>query len=285
MEVVFENVKKKYKSFELELNMKIEAGSITGLIGKNGAGKSTTFKAVLGLLRLNEGRVLIDSKDARKLSNSDKEDIGVVLSEAGFSMYMTVKDVIEVMAAMYKKFDKRIFEEKCKQLGLPMNQKIKEFSTGMKAKLKVLVAISHGAKLLVLDEPTAGLDVVARDEILNMLREYMEEEGNSILISSHISSDLEGLCDDVYFIENGKIILHEDTDTLIDEYGVIKVTKEQYEKLDKEYLICTKEDKYGCTCLTKHKYYFIENYPNIVVEKSSIDEVITLMLGGRKEGK
>ena len=285
MTVVLENVKKKYKSFELDLNMTIESGSITGLIGKNGAGKSTTFKAILGLIRLNEGKVLIDGKDSKKLTALEKEDIGVVLSEAGFSEYMTVKDVIEIMAAMYKKFDKKDFEEKCKHFSIPLNQKIKEFSTGMKAKLKVLVAVSHGAKLLILDEPTAGLDVVARDEILNMLREYMEEEGNSILISSHISSDLEGLCDDVYFIENGKIILHEETDTLIDEYGVIKVTKDQYEKLDKEYLICTKEDKYGCTCLTKHKYYFMENYPKIVVEKCSIDEVITLMLGGRKEGK
>lgn len=285
MTVVLENVKKKYKSFELDLNMKIESGSITGLIGKNGAGKSTTFKAILGLIRLNEGRVLIDGKDSGKLTVLEKEDIGVVLSDAGFSLYMTVKDVMKVMAAMYKKFDKKDFEEKCKHFSIPLNQKIKEFSTGMKAKLKVLIAVSHEAKLLILDEPTAGLDVVARDEILNMLREYMEEDGNSILISSHISSDLEGLCDDVYFIENGKIILHEETDTLIDEYGVIKVTKDQYEKLDKEYLICTKEDKYGCTCLTRHKHYFIENYPNIVVEKSSIDEVITLMLGGRKEGK
>ncbi|MBQ7774854.1 MAG: ABC transporter ATP-binding protein [Lachnospiraceae bacterium] len=285
MTVVLENVKKKYKSFELDLNMTIETGTITGLIGKNGAGKSTTFKAILGLIKLNEGRVLIDGKDTKALSISEKEDIGVVLSESGFSVYMTVKDVMEVMAAMYHKFDKKDFEEKCKHFGIPLNQKIKEFSTGMKAKLKVLIAISHGAKLLILDEPTAGLDVVARDEILNMLREYMEEEGNSILISSHISSDLEGLCDDVYFIENGKIILHEDTDTLIDEYGVIKVTQEQYKKLDKEYLLCTKEDKYGCTCLTKHKHYFMENYPDIVVEKSSIDEVITLMLGGRKEGK
>ncbi len=285
MTLVLENVKKKYKTFELDLSMTLEPGTITGLIGRNGAGKSTTFKAVLGLIKLTDGKVLINGKEPQCLSAQEKEDIGVVLAESGFSGYMTVKDVIAVMASMYHKFDKTDFQRKCGHFNIPLNQKIKEFSTGMKAKLKILLAISHGAKLLVLDEPTAGLDVVARDEILDMLREYMEDESNSILISSHISTDLEGLCDDVYFIENGKIILHEEINSLVDEYGILKVTKEQLAKLDKEYLLCVKEDKYGCTCLTKQKQYFIDNFPGIVVEKSSIDEVITLMLGSGKEGK
>ena len=156
---------------------------------------------------------------------------------------------------MYKKFDKSDFIAKCEHFSIPLNQKIKEFSTGMKAKLKVLLAMSHGAKLLILDEPTSGLDVVVRNEILDLLREYMEDEDNSILISSHISSDLEGLCDDVYFIENGQIIMHEETDNVMDEYGILKVTPEQYEKLEKEYIICMKKDKYGCTCLTNQKQY------------------------------
>lgn len=285
MSVVLKNVKKTYKRFELNLSMELESGCVTGLIGKNGAGKSTTFKAILGLIRLNEGCVRIDDKDVKTLSSREKEDIGVVLAESGFSGYMTVKDVIAIMAAMYPAFDKEDFRSKCEHFQIPLNQKMKEFSTGMKAKVKVLLAISHGAKLLILDEPTAGLDVVARDEILDMLREYMENEGNSILISSHISSDLEGLCDDIYFIDDGKIILHEDTDVLIDEYGVLKVTKEQYEKLDKEHILCMVSDKYGCTCLTDQKQYYAENYPDIVIEKSNIDEVITLMLGSKREGK
>lgn len=285
MSVVLKNVKKTYKRFELNLSMELESGCVTGLIGRNGAGKSTTFKAILGLLKLNEGCVLIDDKDAKTLNNKEKEGIGVVLADSGFSGYMTVKDVIAIMEAMYPTFDKEDFKCKCEHFQIPLNQRMKEFSTGMKAKVKVLLAISHGAKLLILDEPTAGLDVVARDEILDMLREYMETEGNSILISSHISTDLEGLCDDIYFIDEGKIILHEETDVLIDEYGVLKVTQEQYEKLDKAHILCMKSDKYGCTCLTNQKQYYIENYPDIVIEKSSIDEVITLMLGSKKEGK
>lgn len=285
MSVVLKNVKKTYKRFELDLSMELETGCVTGLVGKNGAGKSTTFKAILGLLKLKEGCVLIDDKDVNLLNNKEKEGIGVVLADSGFSGYMTVKDAMAIMAAMYPAFDKEDFKVKCEHFQIPLNQKMKEFSTGMKAKVKVLLAISHGAKLLILDEPTAGLDVVARDEILDMLREYMETEGNSILISSHISTDLEGLCDDIYFIDDGKIILHEETDVLIDEYGVLKMTQEQYEKLDKEHIRCMKSDKYGCTCLTDQKKYYVDNYPNIVIEKSSIDEVITLMLGGRRESK
>ena len=286
MTLVLENVKKKYKTFELNMNMTLEPGTITGLIGRNGAGKSTTFKAILGLIRLNGGKVLIDGKQPQDLKAAEKENIGVVLSDSGFSGYMTVKDVILTMNAMYKKFDKADFLAKCEQFKLPLNQKIKEFSTGMKAKLKVLLAMSHGAKLLILDEPTSGLDVVVRNQILDMLREYMEkDEENSILISSHISSDLEGLCDDVYFIEDGQIIMHEETDTLMDEYAILKVTPEQHEKLEKEYIICTKKDKYGYTCLTNQKQYFMENHPDIVIEKIEIDEMIALMLSDRKEGR
>ena len=285
MTLVLDNVKKKYKTFELNMNMTLEPGTITGLIGRNGAGKSTTFKAILGLIKLTDGKVLIDGKEPKDLKAADKENIGVVLSDSGFSGYMTVKDVIATMSAMYKKFDKSDFIAKCEHFSIPLNQKIKEFSTGMRAKLKVLLAMSHGAKLLILDEPTSGLDVVVRNEILDLLREYMENEENSILISSHISSDLEGLCDDVYFIENGQVIMHEETDTLMDAYGILKVTPEQYEKLEKEYIICMKKDKYGCTCLTNQKQYFMENHPDIVIEKSEIDEIITLMLSDRKEGK
>ena len=286
MTLVLENVKKKYKTFELNMNMTLEPGTITGLIGRNGAGKSTTFKAILGLIRLNGGKVLIDGKQPQDLKAAEKENIGVVLSDSGFSGYMTVKDVILTMNAMYKKFDRADFIAKCEQIKLPMDQKIKEFSTGMKAKLKVLLAMSHGAKLLILDEPTSGLDVVVRNQILDLLREYMEkDEENSILISSHISSDLEGLCDDVYFIEDGEIIMHEETDTLMDEYAILKVTPEQHEKLEKEYILCTKKDKYGYTCLTNQKQYFMENHPDIVIEKIEIDEMIALMLSDRKEGR
>jgi len=155
--------------------------------------------------------------------------------------------------------------------------------TGMKAKLKVLCALTHKAKFLLLDEPTAGLDVMARESILNLFREYMEEDGErTILISSHISSDLEGLCDDIYMIHEGRIIFHEDTDVLLNQYGLLKVDEKQFEELDKRYLLKKRKEHYGYACLTKEKQYYIENYPDIVVEKGTVDELIAMMIGGNE---
>ena len=149
---------------------------MTWLIGKNGAGKSTTFKLVLGLIYPDSGSVHIFGKPAEALGTKDKENIGVVLADSGFNGYLTVNDLIPVLASLYHKFNKEDFIKRCREFDLPMNQKMKEFSTGMKRKLQVLAAISHEAELLVLDEPTAGLDVVARDELLGLLREYMERD-------------------------------------------------------------------------------------------------------------
>ena len=144
----------------------------------------------------------------------------------------------------------------------------------------MLAAISHGAEILIMDEPTAGLDVIARDELLNLLREYMEDEGHSILISSHISSDLEGFCDDIYMIDHGKIVLHEDTDVLLSNYGILKMTDEQFKNLDKQYILRRKKESFGYSCLTDEKQFYQENYPEIAIEKGNIDELIMMMIRG-----
>ncbi len=284
MKLEFNQVVKKYDGFLLNCTMTVEEGCVTGLIGRNGAGKSTAFKAALGLIRLDGGSVTLNGKDVTTLPAKEKENIGVVLSDSGFSSYLAVKDIVCIMKSMYKNFRKEEFLERCKRFGLPMDKQIKEFSTGMKAKLKVLVAMSYGAKLLILDEPTAGLDVVARDEILDMLRAYMENEENSILISSHIASDLEGLCDDIYMIDNGNIVLHEEAGVLLDEFGVLKVTEEQYEALDKAYVMSKKKEAFGYSVLTREKQFYLENYPEIAVEKAGIDQTITLLISGTREG-
>jgi len=271
------NVVKRYDNFCLECSMEIPAGQVTGLIGRNGAGKSTAFKAIMGLIRTDGGTIEVFGKDAAALTQADREQIGVVLSDSGFCSYLTIRDYLPVLSAMYADFSRDKFTADCDRMGLPLKKKIKEFSTGMKRKLQILAALSHNARLLVLDEPTAGLDVVARDELLGLLREYAEDGERSIVISSHISSDLEGICDDVYMIENGKIVLHEDTDVLLNEYGLLKVTKDQFSRLDQTYLLRTKEESFGYSCLTNQRQFYQDNYPSVVIERGSIDEVITLM--------
>ena len=277
-----ENVKKKYKDFELDITMEVKPGCVTGLIGRNGAGKTTAFKAALGLIRAAGGEITVFGKPISGLSAKDREKMGVVLSDSGFSGYLKVKDLAAILGNLYSRFDEGYFTGKCESFGLPFDKRIKDFSTGMRRKLHVAAALSHHAELLIMDEPTAGMDVIAREELLDMIREYMETEGCSVLISSHISGDLEGLCDDIYLIDEGKVLLHEDTDVLLDTYGILKVTKEQYEAMDKSFLMCRRKEEFGYSCLTGEKQFYAENYPDAVIEKGSIDGVMTMMIRGER---
>ena len=275
-----EHAQKHYKEFDLNCSLEVRPGQIAGLVGENGAGKSTTFKLILGLIRDDGGTIEVFGKPIHEITQKDKENMGVVLSDSGFSGYVTVKDLLPVMSSLYSKFDKNSFLKNCEKYKIPMNKKIKEFSTGMKTKLKMLVAISHEADLLILDEPTTGVDVIVRDEFIQMLQEYMSNGQRSILISSHISTDLETLCDDLYMIHDGRIIMHEDTDVLLSEYAVLKPSLEQYEKLDKQYLLRVKKESFGYRCLTNQRQYYAENYPDMVIEKGNVDEMILLMVRG-----
>ncbi len=274
---------KNYGDFTLNCTLKVEPGQITGLVGENGAGKTTLFKSVMGLISSDGGKISLFGKAPSELSEKEKEKIGAALAESGFSGYLKIKDIIPVLTALYPAFDRERFQTLCDKLKLPLNKYIKEFSTGMKAKLKVLVAVTHGASFLLMDEPTTGLDVMTRNEVLDLLRETMEEDENrSILISSHISSDLEGLCDDIYMIHEGQIVLHEEMDALLNEYGLIKADEKQFAALDKEHILRGKKEMFGYACLTDQRQYYMENYPEMVVEKGSLDEVITMISGGKE---
>lgn len=280
--IQIKNIKKSYQDFLLDCSLTIEKGSVTGIIGKNGAGKSTLYKAILNLINIDSGNILVFNKDIKELDVKDKADIGVVLADSFFSSYLNIKDIRKIMMDSYETFDVTFFDKKVNEFELPINKAIKSFSFGMKAKLKMLCALSHNAKILLLDEPTLGLDVIARDEILELLREYMAKASdNTIMISSHIASDLESLCDDIYMIDDGKIILHEDTDVLLSNYAILKVDDQTYESIDKNYIYKVKKEDYGYALLTNQKQFYYENYPKIVIQNCSIDDVIYMMIKGK----
>ncbi len=280
--IELKNVCKNYKDFGLNCSMEIKRGMVTGLIGRNGAGKTTVFKALLGLIKTDSGSIFYKGEERNSLGATEREHIGVVLAESFISAYLNAKDVCDILAKAYSTFDRQKFEIYCRRFDIPMKKRIKEFSTGMKAKLKLISALCHETELLVLDEPTAGLDVVARDELISLLREYMLDENHSIIVSSHISSDLEGLCDDIYMIDNGEVILHEDTDTLLGEYGIIKVSAEDYRTMNKDHILYVKQENFGYRLLTDCRSFYMDNYPTLVIEKSGIDDIILIIISGQK---
>lgn len=278
--IKIEQLAKCYGDFRLEVSMEVQEGRVTGLVGKNGAGKSTTIKAILGLIRPDGGSVKVLGVEASEMTASDRARLGVALSDSGFNSGLSVSDVSRILKRSYRGFDEERFLAACRGQGLPENKIIKTFSTGMKAKLRVLTALSHDADLLILDEPTAGLDVEARTEILDILRDYLaRNEKRSILITSHIATDLESICDDIYLIHQGRILLHEDTDVILSDYAVIKADEETYEKLDRRYLLSTRKEGLVYKCLTREKAFYKENYPGLIVENGGIDDLILMMTG------
>lgn len=279
--VEIKSLRKDYKNFSLDISMQIPEGKVVGFIGKNGAGKSTTIKSILGLIKPTSGNVEVFGVNSRNLSPREKERIGVALSDSMFSYYLTVEDIIAVMRAFYPTFDEDYFRQMCDRFKLPLNKQIKDFSTGMKAKVKVLSAISHQAELLILDEPTTGLDIEARTEILDTLKSYKEKNNCSILISSHISTDLQGLCDEIVLIADGKIVLHSTLDEINNSYAVILIPEELFDEVPKDKILGYKSERFGYTCIINDKSFFEDNFSELKLKDSTIDDLIMLL--GKEE--
>ncbi len=237
---------KRYKGFSLDnLSLTLPSGCIMGLIGENGAGKSTTIKLILDMISRDSGSITLLGRDNRRDSRLLKEDIGVVLDNIGIPSVFTPKQVAKVMSLSYKNWDDTAFYRYLRKFSLPENKPFKEFSRGMKMKLGIAAALSHNAKLLLLDEATSGLDPVVRDEILDIFSEFTRDETHSILISSHIVSDLEKICDYIAFLHNGKLLLCEEKDLLKESYAIVRCTPEMFEKIDRSTVIGKKENAYG----------------------------------------
>lgn len=246
------DVTKEYKDFTLDhLSLTLPAGCIMGLIGENGAGKSTTIKLILGMIHKNEGTIRIYGKDAGEASTLVKEDIGVVMDDNGIPAALDGKKIDKVMKRIYKNWNSGYFMELLQKMSVPVNKKYGDFSRGMKMKMGIAIALSHDPKLLILDEATNGLDPVAKEEVLEMLFDFTREEDHSILISSHIVSDLEKLCDYIAFLHKGKLILMEEKDKLFEEYGVMHISRDQMETLDPKAIIGKRVSSYGAEVLIK----------------------------------
>ena len=240
------NVTKKYPGFSLEnLNLTLPSGCILGLIGENGAGKSTTIKLILDMIHKDSGSITVLGKDNRDRLELTKEDIGVVMDDVGIPHCLTVRQVGKVMKNTFRNWDEAQYYNLIGKLSLPENKPFKDFSRGMKMKLGIAIALSHHAKLLILDEATSGLDPVVRDEVVQMLSDFTREEDHSILISSHIVSDLEKLCDYVAFLHRGKLILCEEKDQLLAHYGLIHCSAEALQALPVDAVKYRKENPYG----------------------------------------
>ena len=252
--IEIKNLSKSFSGFCLDrLNLTLPSGCIMGLVGENGAGKSTTIKLILNMLHKDEGSIKILGRDNDQNIALIKEDIGVVMDEVGIPECMTVKQVGRVMKHTFRNWDEKEYCRLTRKLSLPENKPFKEFSRGMKMKLGIAIAMSHNAKLLILDEPTSGLDPVVRDEVVEMFYDFTRSDDHSILVSSHIVSDLEKLCDYIAFLHKGKLLLCEEKDELLSEYALVHCTSEQLEELDPKFIKYKKETPYGIELMLRRR--------------------------------
>ncbi len=269
------NLTKSYPGFTLDnLNLTLPSGCIMGLIGENGAGKSTTIKLILDMIHKDSGSIIILGKDNTDSIELTKEDIGVVMDEVGIPECLTVKQVGNVMKNTFRNWDDAEYARLAQKLALPDKKQFKEFSRGMKMKLGIAIALSHKAKLLILDEATSGLDPVVRDEVVEMFSDFTRDENHSILISSHIVSDLEKLCDYVAFLHKGKLLLCEEKDQLLAEYGLIHCTAEEIQNLPAEAIKYKKENPYGIEAMVLRSAV----PANFNVSPISIEELFVFMV-------
>ncbi|MBR7178457.1 MAG: ABC transporter ATP-binding protein [Oscillospiraceae bacterium] len=269
------NLTKSYPGYRLDnLTLTLPSGCIMGLIGENGAGKSTTVKLILDMIRKDSGTVTILGKDNTESIELIKEDIGVVLDEVGIPECLTVEQVQNVMKHTFRRWDEAEFRRLIAEFALPTNKQFKDFSRGMKMKLGIAIALSHHAKLLILDEATSGLDPVVRDEVVDMLYDFTRAEDHSILISSHIVSDLEKLCDYIAFIHKGKLLLCEEKDQLLSEYGIIHCSAEEYQLLPGDAVKYRKQNPYGVDVIVKRSAVPV----GMRVSPISIEELFVYMV-------
>lgn len=279
--LIISGLTKTYKDFMLNgVSFSVPCGSIVGLIGENGAGKSTTINAVLGLIQKEAGSICVLGKE--QLDNEIKEQIGVVFDGNNYPEIFSTRKLNRVMKNVYHSWEEHTFLNLLKKFSLPTDKPIKQFSKGMKMKLAIAVALSHNSKLLILDEATSGLDPVIRDDILDILLDFAQDETHSILISSHITTDLEKIADYIVFIHEGQVVFSKPKDELIEQYGIIKCGAAQFEALDKSDIIVYRKMDYEWQVLVADRAAMKKEYPKALIDSASIDEIMLLYVKGER---
>ncbi len=277
------NLSKKYKDFELEdISFALPKGMIMGLIGENGAGKTTTIKAILDIIRDYHAEIAVFGLDNRKDAKKIKEDIGVVLDDMFFPELLTAKDINCVMKDVYKNWDSKTYFQYLTDFSLPEEKPIKTFSKGMRKKLEIATALAHHPKLLILDEPTSGLDPIARNEVIDIFQDFIQNEECSILLSSHITTDLEHIADYITFINKGEILLSKTCDELLERYGIVKCTEAEFKKIDEKDFVKYKKTKYNYEVLVEDRKEFSKKYGVNIIDKVTLEELMVLMIKGVK---
>ena len=276
------HINKSFGDFAIrDLNLTVPSGTICGLVGENGAGKSTTIRLLMGALAADSGTAAVLGTDVSSPEFREvKEDIGVVLDEAYFPESLNAVQVGKIMAATYRQWDQGLYDGYLKRFDLPSSKQFKDFSRGMRMKLAIAVALSHQPKLLVLDEATAGLDPIVRDEVLDIFNEFTREEDHSILISSHILSDLEKLCDYIAFIHKGDLLFCQEKDRLLEEYGIFEDSRENLDCLQPEAIVAREESRYGgVRALIKRDLA----PAGFRLEKPTMEDVVLFLVKGAKD--
>lgn len=273
--IEIKNVSKDYGDFKLDnINFSVPEGMVCGFIGQNGAGKTTTIKLMLDVIQADEGEIFLFGQNIKNNPAKLREDIGVVFDEMGFHEFMTGKDINIMMRNIYKNWDEAVYFDFLKRFSLPAKKKCRDFSRGMRMKLQIAVALSHHAKLLIMDEPTSGLDPIVRNEMLQIFREYVVEEDHTILLSSHITGDLEKLADEVVFIDSGKIILTGNKDDILEKHGILRCKKSQFNKVDKSFIVNVQSGSFGVEALVNDRKKCEKLYPDMVMEQAGLEEIM-----------
>jgi len=275
--IIVDNISKHYDGFSLEnISFNLPKGCIMGFIGENGAGKSTTIKIILDLVKQDSGNVSVLGASAKNANI--REDIGVVFDEGCFPDDMNADNLKTSFQYIYKNWDSKLFDDYLSRFAIPHKKNMKDFSRGMKMKIAIAVALSHKAKLLVLDEATSGLDPIVREQILDVFMEFIQNEENSILLSSHIVSDLEKVCDYITFIHEGKILLSKEKDLLMEEYGLLKCSKKELDNVPKDAIERVRENQFGVEALVKRN----KIGRNFIVDKATLEDIMLFMIRGNK---